>query len=135
MSKDKGVRNKPETTATNIMRYDVLGSKKRSDHLLYRIQRPIREYVVDPAKMMRLEVIKSKLKMIRKYKTDVMVINRFKIKKLVNSYGFYMSKDLPDAVNSIVERLVEEAIGRVYSLPSSQERITIKPTDLPLLFQ
>lgn len=134
--KDEGVRNLPEVTHNRDMRYDIFGSKtKRANHLLYRKDRPIRDLEMDEEKIMKLEVIKSKLVNVRKYKTDNMMITRAHLKKYVNSYGFYMSKDLPDAINTIVMKMVEEAIGRVYCLPGRMERITVRPSDLPLLLQ
>lgn len=130
-----GVRNKPEELTARDLRYKVYGRQKKRDHILLRIDRPIKDLVLDDAKLMKLEVIKAKLTTTRKYKTDDMVVTRSALKRYVNSYGFFMSRDLPDAINTIVLRLVDEAMGRVYSLPTHMERITVRPGDLSLLLQ
>lgn len=132
---DEGVRNKPEQIGHKDMKYRVFGRHKTRAHILLRKDRPIKDLVLDDAKVMKLEVIKSKLVTTRKYRTDDMLVMRSAIKRYINSYGFFMSKDLPDAINLIVTRLVDEAMGRVYSLPTKTERITVRPGDLSLLLQ
>ena len=135
MSSKDGVRNKPEELGPKDLRYKVYGKHKKREHLLLRKDRPIKDLVLDDSTIMKLEVIKAKLKTTRKYKTDDMTVMRSALKRYVNSHGFFMSRDLPDAINTIVIRLVDEAIGRVYSLPTHMERITVRPGDLSLLLQ
>lgn len=135
MAKEEGVRNNPEVVTRRDMKYDILGGQIKADHILLSKDRPIKGLDLDDAKLMKLEIIRSKLIDIRKYKQDDMIVNRRKLKLLVNKYGFYCSKDLADALNSIAMRMVEEAIGRVYNLPGRMERITVRPSDLPLMLQ
>lgn len=131
---EKGVRNKPEVLNIKDMRYGVLGGRIKADDYLLK-ERKLKGRDLTDDKLMKLEVLRSKLTNIRKYKADDMVVIRSRLQKMLHRYGFFMSPDLPDAVNAIVIRMVEEAIARVYNLPGRMERITVRPSDLPWMIQ
>lgn len=128
-------RNEKPLTKEEV-RYDMLEGQTRADQFVrskYGTDRPIKAMDLDDAKLMKLEINKSKLVNTAKYKYADMLLNRQACKRYINSYGFFMATVLPDALNTIVKRMIDEAIARVYILPGRMERITIRAGDLPFI--
>jgi hypothetical protein len=126
---------KPEEIDIDKVRYDMLSGQIRADQLLYSNNRPKSAAEIDDDLLLKLEMMKSKMKYTRKLKSDKRLVNSSGIVRYVQEHGFYCSQRLPDAINDIVIRLIDEAIGRVYCLPGRMERITIRPSDLPLILR
>lgn len=126
---------KPEDINVDDIRYDILQGQIRADQLLYGKHKPINAAEIDDQLLLKLEVMKGKMKYTNKMKSDERLVNHSAIVRYVQKHGFYCSQRLPDAINQIIMRLIDEAIGRVYCLPGRMERITVRPSDLPLILR
>ncbi len=135
MEEERGVRNKPHDLNTRDMRYDILAGSVKADQWLLKKKRNIKDLDIDDDKLLKLEVLRAKLQNPRKFKGDDLLINRTKLKRYINKYGFYCSRSLADGLNTIITRMVDEAIARVYMLPINTKRITVRAGDLPLILQ
>lgn len=135
MEEERGVRNRPESVRSADVRYNILGGSVKADQWLLKKKRNIKDLDINDDKLMKLEILRAKLQNPRKFKGDDMLINRTKLKRYINQYGFYCSRSIADGLNTIITRMVDEAIARVYMLPLSTKRITVRAGDLPLILQ
>jgi len=77
-----------------------------------------------------MEAKKTKVWNHKKYPYGEMFIMRKRVKEYINGHGFDMNNLVPDILNSIAIKILDDAILRAYL---SRKRVTVMPTDMSLL--
>lgn len=88
-------------------------------------------YKVTTDQLVRLEEAKSKVNNHPRVPFHRMIVYRARVLKYVNQHGLFCSKIIPDIMNTINQRILDQAITRVYL---QGNRRTVKANDMAWLF-